>query len=87
VFPVFTGVLVIAPIPLVLTELIVPLTVLVHVYVVVPMVLAGVKFNAVPLHIVFCNCTAVFVITGTGFTVAVTFSVEPEQPLAVGVMV
>jgi hypothetical protein len=36
------------------------------------MLLIGVKFNAVPLQIVVCNCVDVLVITGTGNTVTVT---------------
>jgi hypothetical protein len=87
VFAVFVGVSVIAPLPLALTPLIVPpTTVVVQVYVVVPIVLVGVKLNAVPLQIVVCNCGAVFVITGTGFTVTITSVNVPLQPFALGVI-
>jgi hypothetical protein len=83
--PVFTSTSVIAPLPEVL-PVIGPLTELVHVYVVPPMLEVGVKFNAVPLQIVVCNCVAVLVMTGTGLTVTVTSKVLPLQPFAVGVI-
>jgi hypothetical protein len=51
-----------------------------------PIVLEGVKFSAVPLHTVAWSCGAVFVITGTGFTVTVTSTNGPLHPLADGVM-
>ena len=47
---------------------------------------AGVKFNAAPLQICTVNDADGVVITGDGLTVAVTSTVEPEHPLAVGVI-
>ena len=87
VLPLLVGVSVIAPLPLAVTPATVPTTVLVQLYVVVPIVLVGVKFSAVPLQMVFCNWVLVFVITGTGFTVTVIIVVAPLQPFAVGVIV
>jgi hypothetical protein len=60
---------------------------LVHAYVVPPMLDVGVKLNAVALQIVVCNCPGVFVITGTGFTVTTTTIGVPLHPFALGVIV
>ena len=46
----------------------------------------GVKFNAVPLHMVWFNDDAVLVIVGRGFTFTTTSTGLPAQPPAVGVM-
>ena len=46
----------------------------------------GVKLNAVALQIVVCNCAAVLVMTGVGFTVTVTSVVAPLHPFALGVI-
>jgi hypothetical protein len=59
---------------------------LVQLYVVPATLEVGVKFNAVPLQIVVCNCMAVLVITGVGSTVTVTSTVDPLHPLALGVI-
>jgi hypothetical protein len=59
---------------------------LVHAYVVPPIVEVGVKLNAVALQIVVCNCPGVFVITGTGFTVTATSVIRPVHPFALGVI-
>ena len=50
------------------------------------MLLVGVKFNAVPLQMVVCNCVEVLVMTGAGLTVTVTSMKLPLQPFAVGVI-
>ena len=75
-----------APLPLAETPVNVPLTEEVHVNV-VPGVIdeVGVKFNAVPLHIVWLKDDAELVMTGRGFTVTVTSTKLPGQPPAVGV--
>ena len=83
----FTGESVMAPVPAAVTpEVISALEVEVQEKVVPAIELVGVKFNAALLQISFCNCVAVFVISGAGFTVTVTSSVAPAQPLAEGVM-
>ena len=87
-FPVFIGVSVIEPVPDALTEPdeIVPLIELVHEKVVAPIVAVGVKLNGTPLHICCEKLDGVFVITGTGFTVAITSKAGPTQPLADGMI-
>ena len=76
-----------APLPLAETPVNVPLTEEVHVYV-VPGVIdeVGVKFKAVPLHIVWLKDDAVLVIVGRGLTFTITSTKFPAQPLAVGVI-
>ena len=80
------GVSVIAPLPLAVTPLKVPLTDELHAYVVPTMLDVGVKFNDTPLQISCTKDEAEVVITGRGFTVTVTSNGEPEQPFACGVM-
>jgi hypothetical protein len=86
VFPVFTGVSVIGPVPLAETPVNVPLTEDVQVIVVPPIVEVGRKFNAVPLHTDCIRLAAELVMTGTGVTVTVTSNGVPGQPLADGVI-
>ena len=88
VFPVFNGVSVIEPVPDALTEPgeIVPLIELVHEKVVPPIVDVGAKLNGTPLHICCEKLDGVFVITGTGLTVATTLNAAPGHPLTDGMM-
>ena len=57
-----------APVPLVLTPASDPVVLLVQVNVEFAADEVGVKFNAVPLKIVFCSWATVLVMVGTGFT-------------------
>ena len=89
VLPLFIGEFVIAPVPDALTvvgSMPDPSTVVVHEYVVPPMVDVGRKFNAVPLQISMANWADVFVMTGLGETVITTSTKLPEQPFADGVI-
>ena len=87
--PVFTGASVTDPDPLTVTlpGAIGPLMVLVQENVAPPIVDVGTKARACPLQICCEYDAALFVITGTGFTEAVTLKVGPGQPFAEGVMV
>jgi hypothetical protein len=64
-----------------------PLVVAVQEKVVEPMLAAGTKLKLSPLQIVWERLVELFVSTGTGFTVTVTWKVGPAHPKAEGVMV
>lgn len=83
-FPVLTGESVMFPEPVAVTEapLIGPEMELVQVKVVPPIVDVGIKFKVSALHICWEYEAGGLVITGTGFTVAVTLYVGPGHPLA-----
>lgn len=86
-FPVFTGVSVIEPLPDAVTpDVIGPEIVLVHVKVDPDTDDAGTKFNAVLLQICCDKVDVRLVTTGTVLTVTVTSKVGPEQPFADGVI-
>jgi hypothetical protein len=69
-------------VPLAVTPLTVPVTVLVHAYVELATLIVGVN-DAVPLpHNVWVNVP--FVITGIGSTVTTIVKVEPTQNVVVG---
>ena len=82
----FTGVSVIAPLPLAVTPERTPITDDVHPKVVLPIVEVGRKLNEVPLQISWINDVEEFVIAGLGLTVTTTSIKFPEQLLAVGVI-
>ena len=82
----FTGVSVIAPVPLADTPVSVPITDDVQLKVVPPIVAVGRKLSEVPLQISWINEVDEFVITGRGLTVTTTSIKLPEQPLADGVI-
>jgi hypothetical protein len=72
----------IGPLPLAVTPLTVPVTVLVQAYVELATLITGVN-AAVPLpHKVWVNVA--FVITGIGFTVTTIVKVEPTQKVVDG---
>ena len=86
--PAFFGASVMLPAPLAVTVKgsIGPVMLAVQVNVVPPMVDEGTKLRGCTLHICCDKLATGFVITGTGFTVAVTSKGIPGQPLAMGVM-
>ena len=88
-FPVFTGASVMFPDPVAVTEagLTGPEIALDHENVVPIIDAVGVNARAFALHICWLYEVTAFVMTGIGFTVAVTLNVGPGQPLAAGVMV
>jgi hypothetical protein len=87
--PVLAGVSVTDPDPEAVTdpELMGPLIVLVQENVVPPMEAVGTKLSVSPLQISWEYDVGLFVITGTGLTVAVTLNAGPGHPFADGVMV
>ena len=86
--PVFFGASVMLPAPLAVTVngSIGPVMLAVQLNVVPPIVDVGAKLSGCTLHICCDKLATGFVITGTGFTVAVTSKGVPGQPLAMGVM-
>jgi len=82
----FTGVSVIAPLPLGVTLDRVPITDDVQLKVVPPIDDVGRKLNDVPLQISCISDVDVLVIAGLGLTVTVTSIKFPEQPFATGVI-
>jgi hypothetical protein len=84
VFVAFTGVSVIAPLPLGLTLERTPITDEVQLKVVPAIDDVGRKFNETPLQISCINEVDEFVIAGLGPTVTTTSIKLPEHPLAVG---
>jgi hypothetical protein len=82
----FTGVSVIAPLPLAVTPERTPITEDVQPKVVLPIVEVGRKLNEVPLQISWIRDVDEFVIAGLGLTVTTTSIKFPEQLLAEGVI-